>query len=890
MLWNKYMLISIVSVATTGFACLVNLIIFLLSDENKWKRITFNLLKFLLMDYFDVFMEDMCVRGKGLYCNQSSIDRTEFYGGEIFVVDLDEDAFGSFRRSDNIKEKDSFRNLYDIEFQMRFSKFKLVPCLDSLVRHVDSDFFKDKVDGDIINMSWGNDLSFVDILENGGRRRLEIPKIEGKTNFEDLILAVSSSLVKGMNFKIGILELKIDFSYGILKHEVISKGRPVNKDQRYVGMEAERFLILNDCLSFWQNNSNKGVIDGRVFSERRGTVVLHSLTVDEILSKFCDKKSKFDFIFVPKRKYVLEGDPDSEKVHNVVDGVNNIVLEKMFGPEMVECVKFTHNHYSSFLEGLGNVKGYVLVRMISAVNVFSLTKLAIRVFKIEKNWQFKRYVRDLTFILEEMVGYNLNGVDRSVNPRKEIVDLVRKKKREGYKKSVDLINPPKEISIRNIGKFEISNEKRSRRIVESIDEANKAWKLPFFEKEKIYNKAKKICKGITAKKIDPEGKINKEELSKKIGKTYKDALMELCKEKKEDPNVNPFLEGLINRDRFNKAKEKVLDEIKKKKMIKRTKVKEFERSGYRAEKKSKIRNLIEEDSRELDRLKRMESVNQTNLGRRINSNKCLKRSLALLKVNERKKQEEEKEKKAEEMKRENQYKGGFIKEEIWKSVEATENLLETERLMSLEMNKGEIKSKSTLSMKPKKIERSAKEENEVIEPNVEEDSTKNLQRDERKRVEVKVEEKKREEINPESVKTDTGSKEETKEDSNKGEGEGKKEGKEKEEKEGKKEEEGKEERKGKEKEEEIEITDDLIGKLKENLKKKTESREWSETEIGNEKIRILELKARLKEIKKRKGKEEKKENKKIEAERKIRKRIAKEEKYLEEGYIYDSYY
>jgi hypothetical protein len=65
---------------------LVNLIDFLMGDENKFKKIKINLYKFFLMDAFDSWMEYYCAMGKGVYSNQASVTETRHSGGEMLTI------------------------------------------------------------------------------------------------------------------------------------------------------------------------------------------------------------------------------------------------------------------------------------------------------------------------------------------------------------------------------------------------------------------------------------------------------------------------------------------------------------------------------------------------------------------------------------------------------------------------------------------------------------------------------------------------------------------------------------------------------------------------------------------------------------------------------------
>jgi hypothetical protein len=407
----------------------------LLSDDRSLSRALMgNLLKLILMDYYEVFMRRLSNLGLGLYCNQSDIGETRFENGEVYLLtgrsrgvtcfdyDLSYNFAIDFKiRSNKIPE---IFNSLDKEDIFINSEKELVSCLYLMMKDDPRPLSMTKNCWDLLN---NPDSGFKDEFESflsgshfmspricfysktkahiefqSENALLELPLKDSR--IIDIIMSFAGSpyQISEKRFQIGSLKVywKSRSEYYIGDEEREYKLSP--------NLDPFELLLINNTLTWWSLNPKKGIQREDIYKNRRAnSFILHPLTVQEIFSAV-EQGLSFRSIEIVQGVYINE---------------SNCWFEEMFHAQLIDyvgesCAQACQKILMNYFEG-SKIASFVGLMMLNSLDYRS-TKDSVKKFMSKKsisepyNWKLKRFAVDMNSALRTVGKGGIRNIDKKL--------------------------------------------------------------------------------------------------------------------------------------------------------------------------------------------------------------------------------------------------------------------------------------------------------------------------------------------------------------------------------------------------------------------------------------------------------------------------------------------
>jgi hypothetical protein len=407
----------------------------LLSDDRSIsKTLMGNLLKLILMDYYEVFMRRLSDLGLGLYCNQSDIGETRFENGEVYLLtgnskgvtcfdyDLPYNFAIDFKvRSSKIPE---IYELLDKEDIFLKSERELFSCLYLMMKNDPRPLSMTKDCWDVLNNPNSGFKEEFDSFRSGSHftspRICFYSKTKAHIEFQsentllDLPLKGSKIIDAIMSFAGAPYQISEKrFQIGGLKVYWKSRSRYCigDKEEEYklsTNLDPFELLLINNILTWWSFNPKKGVQRGDIYKNKRAnSFILHPLTVQEIF-KAVEQGLSFRSIEIVQGVYINE---------------SNCWFEEMFHAQLIDyvgdsCAQACRKILMNYFDG-SKIANFVGLMMLNSLDYRS-TKDSVKKFMSKKsisesyNWKLKRFAVDMDSALRTVGKSGIRNIDKSL--------------------------------------------------------------------------------------------------------------------------------------------------------------------------------------------------------------------------------------------------------------------------------------------------------------------------------------------------------------------------------------------------------------------------------------------------------------------------------------------
>jgi hypothetical protein len=437
----------------------------LLGDDRSISRTLMgNLLKLILMDYYEVFMRRLSNLGLGLYCNQSDIGETRFENGEVYLLtgssrgvtcfeyDLPYNFAIDFKvKSNKIPVIHNFLDKEDIFIK---SEKELFSCLYLMMKNDPRPLSMTKDCWDVLNdpnsgfkeefESFRSGSYFIEpricfysktkahIEFQSENALLELP-LKG-SRIIDAIMSFAGShyQISEKRFQIGGLKV---YWKSRSKYCVGEEEREYNLPPN---LDPFELLLINNILTWWSLNPKKGVQREDIYQNRRAnSFILHPLKVQEIFDAVGQGLS-FRSIEIVQGVYINE---------------SNCWFEEMFHAQLIDyvgdsCAQACKKILMNYFDG-SKIANFVGLMMLNSLDYRS-TKDSVKKFMSKKsisesyNWKLKRFAVDMNSALRTVGKSGIRNIDKklpvSIYSQRLVKGLIHVEAPDKIDRSVDSKN------------------------------------------------------------------------------------------------------------------------------------------------------------------------------------------------------------------------------------------------------------------------------------------------------------------------------------------------------------------------------------------------------------------------------------------------------------------